>query len=467
MKTLFFIGLLTAGSTFAQLIETNLETGIILLPVKDRATHAMLRASLRENDPLLRIQGLVALQTIRDPADLELISQMTNDPIATVREQALNRPPPAPVSVIKAPTNPAEVRQGLSNNSRLTQQLAVDAVAKLQLTDLAAELLPLLESSDSVLRRHVCEALGTLRVEQSAALARQLARDDDPFVRRAAAEALVAIHSDQGRAALMELLHHQNALVRAESARALGGWRQPAIATMLHPLLLDTDAQVARAAADAIGQLGNPASRQPMLAALTKCQPFAQARVVWALGALRATDAVPALIELIKTGSDETQSNAAEALGKLGDTQAVLPLRKVLTDMRSHGPTTRQRAIEALRLLGDRDSIKRIMQIITEKIVPPPPGSNEPSYDMDDTRAEGVRYLEYLGIPALGEQMLAKLTDMPSYTLRQVIAGMLSKLNGQPYMAAYTTDCRHYLMESSDGEYYPQSPPPPGVVPVP
>jgi len=462
------ISLLTlVSAAFAQVIETNLETGVILIPVKDAATHNMLRASLREKDPLIRIQGLVALQTIRDPADIELIHKLADDPVATVREQALNKPPPATAKTIEEPTNPDQIRQDLTNKSPLKQQLAVDAAAKLKLTGLAPELIPLLESTDSVLRRHVCEALGILRVEQSTALARQLGRDDDPFVRRAAAEALLSIHSDTARDALVELLKHKSAPVRTESARALGGWKQPAVAPSLHPLLLDTDPLVARATADAVGKLGNPDSRQPMLDAVSKCPPYAQARVAWALGELHATEAVPVLIGLLSTGGEETQSNAAEALGKLGDKQAIPPLRKVLVEMRTHGPTTRQRAIETLRLLGDRDSVKRVMQIITEKVVPPPPGSTEPMYDMDDTRAEGIRYLEFIGDPALGEQMLAKLVDMTSYPLRQVIAGMLSKLNGKPYMAAFTTDTRHYLMESLDGEYFPKAPPAPGVVPAP
>src|SRR5262245_27079845 len=77
-----------AGISFAQLIETNLETGIILIPVKDVATHEMLRASLREKDPLVRIQGIIALQTMRDPADEALLAGMLKDPVAAVREQA-------------------------------------------------------------------------------------------------------------------------------------------------------------------------------------------------------------------------------------------------------------------------------------------------------------------------------------------------------------------------------------------
>ncbi|MEI6082846.1 MAG: HEAT repeat domain-containing protein [Verrucomicrobiota bacterium] len=464
MKHVIIILLSLANATFAQVIETNLETGVILMPVKDAATHDMLRASLREKDPLIRIQGLVALQTICDPADVELIRKLANDPVATVREQALNKPSAITAKAIEEPTNPDQIRYDLTNKSPLKQQLAADAAAKLKLTGLADDLIPLLDSTDSVLRRHVCEALGALRVEMSVALARQLGRDDDPFVRRAAADALLSIHSDTARDALVELLKHPSAPVRTESARALGGWKQPAVAIALHPLLLDVNPLVARATADAVGKLGNPDSRQPMLDAVSKCPPFAQARVAWALGELPATAAVPVLIGLLGTSNEETQSNAAEALGKLGDKQAIAPLQKVLFEMKAHGPTTRQRAIESLRLLGDRDSTKRVMQIITEKVVPPSPPATEPMYDMDDTRAEGVRYLKFIGDVTLADQMIKKLIDMPSYQLRKVMAGLLSQLKGTPYMAEFSIDTRHYLIESLGGEFSPKQPTTPGIV---
>jgi hypothetical protein len=174
---------------------------------------------------------------------------------------------------------------------------------------------------------------------------------------------------------------------------------------------------------------------------------------------------VPALIPLLKASPAEIQDSAAEALGLLGDPQAIPPLRRVLVEMTTHDYVARQRAIEALRRLGDRESVKRVMQIVTEKVVPPPPGANEPSYDADDTRAEGVRYLEFIGEPKLADQMLAKLTEMPSYPLRKVMAAMLTKLKGVPHLAEFTTDARRYFLDTLDGAAYPQSPANPGIIP--
>ena len=277
--------------------------------------------------------------------------------------------------------------------------------------NLAPALVPLLKSPDSVLRRHVCEALSKTGNDQGTALAGQLAGDEDPFVQRALAEALLALHTDADREALLALLKNSRASVRDGSSPGLGArWAQPEIATALPGLLLDHDAKVVRETAEALGRLGNPESKQPLIDALPKDQTIAQERMAWALGELHAEEAVPMLEAALNKMADPTQTSAAEALGKIGDQHSIPPLqKKVLVEMTTHGPSTRQRAIEALQRLGDRGSLKRVMQIITEKVVPPPPGTTQWSYDMEDTRAAGVHYLEFLGDPQLADELLGKL----------------------------------------------------------
>jgi HEAT repeat protein len=298
-------------------------------------------------------------------------------------------------------------------------------------------------------------------------LAKQLGRDDDPLVRRAAAEALLALHTTAAREALVQSVRHPRGAVRAEAATVLGRWAEPSLAEVLHPVLADKETNVARAAAEALGRLGNPVSQQPLLDALVKAPPLVQERIAWSLGELRAASAVAALEPLLQTMDEDTKASVAEALGKIGDRQPIPALRKVLVEMKAHGPVVRQRAIEALRRLADRDSTKRVMQIVTERVVPPPPMGIEWSYDAEDTRAEGVRYLQFIGEASLASQMLKKMEDLPSYPLRQVMAGMASALTGQPHMAAWTVDTRHYRMESLGGESFPRSLAPPGIVPVP
>ena len=463
MKRTLAILLLLAGNALGQVVETNLETGIILLPVKDAATHEMLRASLRDHDPLVRIQGLIALATIRDPADAPAIRALQTDPVAAVRDQAVKQPLPA-TPPLAAPANPAD---WLSSSNVLQRQVAVDAIARRQLTELAPALPAMFNTPDSVLRRHVCEALGQLHAGQSAALAAQFAHDDDPFVRRATAEALLALHTDAAESALIDLLKHNHAPVRLEAARALGNWAQPAVANSLHALLADADPSVARTVAEALGKLANPESQPSLLNQLRKSPVTVQERIVWALGEFKTAAAVPALLPLLKAGVEPLEASVAEALGKIGDSQAIPELQKILVDMKSHGQTTRQRAVEALRRLGDMESTKRAMQLLTEKVMPPSPGATEWSYDSDEVRAEALRYLGFIGDARLADEFMGKLKDLPSWPLRQVMVAALAQLTGKTYRAEFTVDARHYLIDSLTGEFYPKSPETPGVVEIP
>jgi len=385
------------------------------------------------------------LALIRDPADRSFIEALTTDPVLAVREQAariLNPPIPVTLSVIES----ANSEQDLKHSIPAIQQTAVDTIARQNLVELAPALVPLLDSPDSMLRRHVCEALGKLRAEPSTALADQLANDKDPLVQKAAADALLAIHSP----ALIDLLKNKQAHVRVEAARVLGLWGEPTIATNLFPLVTDRDPLVARTAANALGRLGYADSRSVLADALATSPPFVQERITWALGELRATTAVPAIIALLHRRDDSVETAAAEALGKLGNPQAIPALRQVLTELTVHNYATRQRCWESLRKLGDRESAARAIQFITEKIIPPPPGAPMPMYDVDDVRAEALRYLEFIGEPQLADEVQAKLPDAPSYTLRLVLAEVVTKLTGKPYRAILTTDSRRYFVESLD-----------------
>ena len=55
-------------------------------------------------------------------------------------------------------------------------------------------------------------------------------------------------------------------------------------------------------------------------------------RAIRILGVLREKSSVPALIEILQTGHEWEAIEAARALGKIGDTRAILPLQDVLLD---------------------------------------------------------------------------------------------------------------------------------------
>jgi len=415
------------NSLILAVIITNTVTGVILHPVKDEATHAMLRAVARDNDPVEREAAQAALDYIA----------------ATALPARAPAPPPVDVD-LKYLNDPLVGRQ----------QQAVETIKRRGLD--ATPCLPLLASPDSALRRSVCET-----IHDVPALARQLATDEDPFVQRAAADRLLALHNDAARAALLTLRHNERAAVRAEAARVLGEWAEPALAVELHPLLKDPAPAVARAAAEALGRLRNPVSVPPLLERIASAPALAQERMAWALGEFRA--GTPALLALLNAGDDAVEAAAAEALGKIGDRQAVVPLRGILTGVNNHGSGARLRALAALQALGDRESVKQVLPIVTDRVLPPLPFTIERRYETDEVRIEALRYLAAAGDARVGEKLLTGFTDLPSYPVRVALAETVRTLLGQPYLAVFSENVRHYNVESLAPSRYPWTPAVPGV----
>ena len=106
------------------------------------------------------------------------------------------------------------------------------------------------------------------------------------------------------------------------------------------------------------------------------------------------------------------------------------------------------------------------MQLLTERVVPPPPGVSEWSYDSDEVRAEAAHYLAFIGDRHLAGEFMGKLKDMPSWQLRRVLIVTLAQLTGKTYWAEFTVDTRHYLLESLNGEFYPKGPSGLGMVEI-
>jgi HEAT repeat protein len=436
----------------ATILVTN-DTGVVVIhPVKDEATYEMLRVVAQEKDPAEREAAENALAFIRDPG-------AAGHPSAPARRPAR----PAEIDRLAQATaeNRAEVLQLLNHPLAGICQQAVRTVQRLQFTDVQPALLPLLENPDSALRRTVCETITDVP-----SLARQLARDDDPFVRRAAADRLLGFHSEAARAALLPWLRHERAAVRQETVRVLGLWAEPALAMELHFLLDDPEPDVAGAAAEALGKLHNPESVNPLLERAANAPVIAQERFAWALGELRTTAAVPVLLRLLQRQEDKVEAAAAEALGKIGDQQAVGPLREILPAVVAHHSAVRQQAIAALRRLGDRASVNRVFPVVTERILPPPPMATEPLYETDEVRAEGLRYLAHAGDATLAAKLLTSFKDLPSFQLREVLAETITRLTGDPYRAIPEEDIRHYSVESLAVSRYPWLPPTPGVGPL-
>ncbi|MFQ6014061.1 MAG: RecQ family ATP-dependent DNA helicase [Anaerolineae bacterium] len=114
----------------------------------------------------------------------------------------------------------------------------------------------------------------------------------------------------------------------------------------------------------AVGRLRRERSAERLAALLAgEGDGSVRAKIVWALGETKATEAVPTLIAALSDSDGNVRRLAASALGKVKDQRAVLPLISLLDDEK---PQVRQYAIKVLRQLEAVDALSVLQQIASD-----------------------------------------------------------------------------------------------------
>ena len=134
--------------------------------------------------------------------------------------------------------------------------------------------------------------------------------------------------------------------VRAAAADALGHLGDPRAVEPLVATLGDDDMHVREAAAGALGHLGDPRAVDSLAAIL--CDTDVLDAAFSALVTIGAP-CVPALVATLKDDKFSVRTDAAKALGQIGDARAVEPLIATLRDSKE---PVREAAAEALDRLG-------------------------------------------------------------------------------------------------------------------
>ena len=149
-----------------------------------------------------------------------------------------------------------------------------------------------------------------------------------------------------GRAAvatLIEALKAEDASVRAGAAVALGKIGDASAVRPVAALLRDKKPGVRIRAARALAELGDQRACKPLIAALRRMpipvevkgyrcgnQPDPEwepaSHAAWALGKLKAAEAVEPLIRALAQGDGYYKAYVGEALGRIGDPRAIQPL---------------------------------------------------------------------------------------------------------------------------------------------
>jgi len=195
-----------------------------------------------------------------------------------------------------------------------------------------------------------CTEIGSPAVEP---LVGQL-EDDDPEVRRRAARCLGQIGESRATGALVKHLSDSNRQARQEAMAALGLVGDGRAVEPLVMFLHDTDEQVRQVAAKALGQIRDPRAVGPLIERLSDRKGLEKV-LNWVLYRDPRDKRVPLFLQ---EPYEHVRRAAAEALGQIGDPQAVKQLAKQL---RHRQAQVRRTTVQALGWIGDAQAIEPLL----------------------------------------------------------------------------------------------------------
>lgn len=263
------------------------------------------------------------------------------------------------------------------------------------MADPVLEQISALKDEDWAVREDAASALGRLKDARAVTPLTFLLRDEDRAVRQAAIGALASIGApavealgrclDEGslqvqEAAseilagigdlrvvhpLLKALASSDWIVRMHAAKALGRIRVSEAVSALMPLLQDKVKAVREEAAGALAAIGTP-SIPSLVEALRHEEWLVRLHAVEALGKLRSPDAVkPLLFALFNDRDSAIREDVIRALGDIGHAGAVEFLFQVIEE-----PGLRPLAVEALGKIKDGRAVPVLQEIVGGKCRP-------------------------------------------------------------------------------------------------
>lgn len=185
-----------------------------------------------------------------------------------------------------------------------------------------------LKDADSETRRSAIEALGELGEPADADLIARALKDEDVTVRMAAAKAMSGLGEHNAVDPLVECITERrfpDGEWQTEILVALESLKDPRSVEACTQALTHTSVKVRCAAASALGNLGDPSVIPALMASLRDKEYTVVRQSGRALTKL-GRSAVGPLIQMLEYESGQGQNAAAEALGVIGDPQAIEPL---------------------------------------------------------------------------------------------------------------------------------------------
>ena len=131
---------------------------------------------------------------------------------------------------------------------------------------------------------------------------------------------------------LIQDLADQNVSVKVNAVKTLVEIGEPTVESLI-PALKDNNPKIRENAAQALGKIGDERAVGPLIKVMNDPNEILPTRenAILALGEF-GEPAVEPLIQAMEDESPQIRARAAEALGKIGDERAIIPLNKALDD---------------------------------------------------------------------------------------------------------------------------------------
>jgi HEAT repeat protein len=170
----------------------------------------------------------------------------------------------------------------------------------------------------TVIRSKALEILGVLKVPQTLPVVLDRLKDTDPVVRLNALKTLGLYEQGETVASVVAALNDESIDVRREAVRLLGKFRDSrAVPSLIR--LLKNDAFIQISVRDSLLKIGEP-SVEPLITLLAEenVNPLAREEAVEVLGELKDPRAIPPLLHSLESTDRWEQRNAVEALCQIG-----------------------------------------------------------------------------------------------------------------------------------------------------
>ena len=193
-------------------------------------------------------------------------------------------------------------------------------------------LMPLLADFEMDVKIAVAEALGKIGDNRPVTKLISMLNEDNTKLNEVTAEALEKIGTGAVDSLLVALVDNENN-IRSLIAEILGKIRDPRAVDSLIPLLEDRDSNIRWRAAEALGRIGDERAVEPLIAVLAKeKEGWLKNELIFDLGEIGDSRATQPLIGIFRCKDHGIRIAAAEALGNIGDPDAIPVLVTGLSD---------------------------------------------------------------------------------------------------------------------------------------